>query len=154
MVVDRYDCVADVPGLGLREEQVLDGLRHRTIRYRQGPSRHPALPPPPGTCRDRPRILRRVRGPTSAVRPLSAAVVVLLVVSVLAADDMRAGRGAAPKASKAVEVLDVASPEPGTPPRQVWVWRPRVPERRSLPVLYFLHGVPGTAAAPFRDGGL
>ena len=88
------------------------------------------------------------------MRALSAAVVVLLVVSVLAADDMRAGRGAAPKASKAVEVLDVASPELGTPPRQVWVWRPRVPERRSLPVLYFLHGVPGTAADPFRDGGL
>jgi S-formylglutathione hydrolase FrmB len=34
----------------------------------------------------------------------------------------------------------------------VWVYRPDVPDSSSLPVVYFLHGLPGTAADVFNAG--
>jgi S-formylglutathione hydrolase FrmB len=84
-------------------------------------------------------------------------VIGVIVVALLTADGVAvagvpARRGVVVRPS--VVVLKVASPEPGTPPRQVWVWRPQVSDTRSLPVLYFLHGVPGGPGDPFRSGGL
>jgi S-formylglutathione hydrolase FrmB len=52
-----------------------------------------------------------------------------------------------------VEVLHVASADDDVPVRDVWVYRPPVPDSARLPVVYFLHGVPGTAADFFRAGG-
>jgi S-formylglutathione hydrolase FrmB len=51
-----------------------------------------------------------------------------------------------------VEVLHVPSPEPGNGPREVWVWRPQVRNVRTLPVLYFLHGLPGGAGDLWQAG--
>ncbi|HZQ27073.1 MAG TPA: alpha/beta hydrolase-fold protein [Acidimicrobiales bacterium] len=51
-----------------------------------------------------------------------------------------------------VEVLHVPSPEKGRGPRDVWVWKPHVRNVRTLPVLYFLHGVPGQAGDVFDHG--
>jgi len=36
--------------------------------------------------------------------------------------------------------------------RKVWVYRPAVPDDRSLPVLYVLHGLPGTSDDLYRSG--
>jgi len=50
-----------------------------------------------------------------------------------------------------VEVLRLASPgQNGL--KDVWVYRPDVPDSSSLPVVYFLHGVPGGAADVFNAG--
>jgi enterochelin esterase-like enzyme len=35
---------------------------------------------------------------------------------------------------------------------QVWVWRPPGPDSAAIPVLYFLHGYPGSARDPFAGG--
>jgi S-formylglutathione hydrolase FrmB len=51
-----------------------------------------------------------------------------------------------------VEVLHVSSPETDMPVRDVWVYRPDVPDSTTLPVLYFLHGVPGSAGDVFEHG--
>jgi S-formylglutathione hydrolase FrmB len=51
-----------------------------------------------------------------------------------------------------VDVLQVPSPESGKGPREVWVWRPQVRNVRSLPVLYFLHGLPGSAGDLWQAG--
>jgi S-formylglutathione hydrolase FrmB len=34
----------------------------------------------------------------------------------------------------------------------VWVWRPPGPDSATIPVVYFLHGYPGTAQDPFQYG--
>jgi S-formylglutathione hydrolase FrmB len=34
----------------------------------------------------------------------------------------------------------------------VWVWRPPGPDSAQIPVLYVLHGLPGAASDPFRQG--
>ena len=50
-----------------------------------------------------------------------------------------------------VEVVRLASPgQKGL--KDVWVYRPGVPDSSSLPVVYFLHGVPGGAADVFNAG--
>ena len=50
-----------------------------------------------------------------------------------------------------VEVLRLASPgQKGL--KDVWVYRPDVPDSSSLPVVYFLHGLPGGAADVFNAG--
>jgi enterochelin esterase-like enzyme len=36
--------------------------------------------------------------------------------------------------------------------RGVWIYRPAVPDSSTLPVVYFLHGVPGSAADIFHGG--
>lgn len=52
-----------------------------------------------------------------------------------------------------VEVLRLVAPG-GSRPREAWVYRPGVPDGPDLPVLYFLHGVPGHPADVFDEGGL
>jgi S-formylglutathione hydrolase FrmB len=52
-----------------------------------------------------------------------------------------------------VEILHVPSADRDVPVRDVWVYRPPVADSTRLPVVYFLHGVPGTAADFFRAGG-
>jgi len=52
-----------------------------------------------------------------------------------------------------VHVLHVASADHDVPIRDVWVYRPPVPDSRTLPVVYFLHGLPGAASDFFRSGG-
>ena len=37
-------------------------------------------------------------------------------------------------------------------PRRVRMWRPAVPDSAALPVVYLLHGVPGTPDDPFDEG--
>jgi S-formylglutathione hydrolase FrmB len=50
-----------------------------------------------------------------------------------------------------VEVLHLPSgDEQGT--RDVWAYRPAVPDSSALPVLWFLHGFPGTGDDPFQVG--
>ena len=51
-----------------------------------------------------------------------------------------------------VSVLHVASEDHDVPIRDVWVYRPDVPDTRTLPVVYFLHGVPGSASDLFAHG--
>jgi S-formylglutathione hydrolase FrmB len=57
-----------------------------------------------------------------------------------------------PIAAGHVELISVPSPEQDRPVRQVWVYRPAVPDSAQLPVLYFLHGFPGTAGDVFAAG--
>ena len=52
-----------------------------------------------------------------------------------------------------VSVLHVPSEDHDIPIRDVWVYRPDVPDSRTLPVVYFLHGVPGNASDLFAHGG-
>ncbi|HYL50736.1 MAG TPA: alpha/beta hydrolase-fold protein [Acidimicrobiia bacterium] len=51
-----------------------------------------------------------------------------------------------------IEVLSVRSADRDVTVRDVWVYRPAVPDSATLPVVYFLHGVPGTAADVFSSG--
>ncbi len=44
-----------------------------------------------------------------------------------------------------VETLVAASPDAPGGHRMIWVYRPAVPDTSTLPVLYFLHGLPGGA---------
>lgn len=53
----------------------------------------------------------------------------------------------------AVQVLHLADPGTGLD-RQVWVYRPPVPDSATLPVLYFLHGFPGRPRDVFERSGL
>jgi S-formylglutathione hydrolase FrmB len=57
----------------------------------------------------------------------------------------------APIGSGNVSVLPVASDD-DVPIRNVWVYRPAVPDSRKLPVVYFLHGVPGSPHELFGSG--
>jgi S-formylglutathione hydrolase FrmB len=50
-----------------------------------------------------------------------------------------------------VSVLEIRGPS-DRKPHQVWVWRPPGPDSATIPVLYFLHGYPGTAKDPFANG--
>ncbi len=52
-----------------------------------------------------------------------------------------------------VTVLHVASADDDVPVRDVYVYRPAVADSSRLPVVYFLHGLPGTAADFFNEGG-
>jgi S-formylglutathione hydrolase FrmB len=51
----------------------------------------------------------------------------------------------------AVRVMNLHEPGSGTV-HAVWVYRPAVPDSARLPVLYFLHGLPGQADEVFRTG--
>jgi enterochelin esterase-like enzyme len=48
----------------------------------------------------------------------------------------------------AVSVLQIRGPSDRRP-HPVWVWRPPGPDSATIPVLYFLHGYPGSASDPF-----
>jgi S-formylglutathione hydrolase FrmB len=50
-----------------------------------------------------------------------------------------------------VSVLRVRGPS-DREPHQVWIWRPPGPDSATIPVLYFLHGYPGSAEDPFAHG--
>lgn len=50
-----------------------------------------------------------------------------------------------------VSVLQVRGPS-DTQAHPVWVWRPPGPDSATIPVLYFLHGDPGSARDPFTAG--
>jgi S-formylglutathione hydrolase FrmB len=50
-----------------------------------------------------------------------------------------------------VSVLEIRGPS-DRKPHQVWVWRPPGADSATIPVLYFLHGYPGTARDPFANG--
>ncbi len=52
-----------------------------------------------------------------------------------------------------VSVLHVPSADTDVPIRDVWVYRPAVADSRTVPVVYFLHGVPGSASDLFGQGG-
>jgi S-formylglutathione hydrolase FrmB len=52
-----------------------------------------------------------------------------------------------------LRVLHVASADRDVPIRDVYVYRPAVADSRLLPVVYLLHGVPGSAADFFNAGG-
>jgi S-formylglutathione hydrolase FrmB len=51
----------------------------------------------------------------------------------------------------AVSVLQIRGPSDRRP-HPVWVWRPPGPDSATIPVLYFLHGYPGSASDPFTAG--
>jgi S-formylglutathione hydrolase FrmB len=51
----------------------------------------------------------------------------------------------------AVSVLQIRGPADRRP-HPVWVWRPPGPDSATIPVLYFLHGYPGSASDPFTAG--
>jgi len=51
----------------------------------------------------------------------------------------------------AVSVLQIRGPSDRRP-HAVWVWRPPGPDSAAIPVLYFLHGYPGSASDPFTAG--
>src|SRR5437764_12475803 len=61
-----------------------------------------------------------------------------------------AASAAAPRGQ--VTVLRLKLPWAPSVTRDVWVYRPAVADSKTLPVLYFLHGVPGSAVDPFRAG--
>jgi len=50
-----------------------------------------------------------------------------------------------------VSVLQIRGPS-DTQVHPVWVWRPPGPDSATIPVLYFLHGDPGSARDPFTAG--
>ena len=50
-----------------------------------------------------------------------------------------------------VSVLQIRGPS-DEQPHPVWVWRPPGEDAATIPVLYFLHGYPGTARDPFASG--
>jgi S-formylglutathione hydrolase FrmB len=60
---------------------------------------------------------------------------------------------AQPIAHGRVEILHVPSEDDDVPVRDVWVYRPPVHDSARLPVVYFLHGVPGGAGDFFSAGG-
>jgi S-formylglutathione hydrolase FrmB len=62
------------------------------------------------------------------------------------------GAAAAGLGPGSVSVLHVASADHDVSVRDVWVYRPAVPDSRTLPVVYFLHGVPGSGSDIFRSG--
>jgi S-formylglutathione hydrolase FrmB len=74
-------------------------------------------------------------------------VFVLAGVTRLASSDVR--EHAAPRGT--LSLLRVRGPS-DTHPFDVWVWRPPGPDSASIPVIYLLHGYPGTARDAFRSG--
>ncbi len=50
-----------------------------------------------------------------------------------------------------VSVLQIRGPSDRRP-HPVWIWRPPGPDSATIPVLYFLHGYPGSAGDPFTAG--
>jgi S-formylglutathione hydrolase FrmB len=120
-----------------------------------------------------PRRFRRRAPAWTAVAVAGAAVVVLVGATLAtrpshAAESVARGSGAAvpiedtPVAPttvapsplhSTVTVLHVASADYDMPLRDVYVYRPAVADSSQLPIVYFLHGLPGTAADFFNEGG-
>ena len=51
-----------------------------------------------------------------------------------------------------LELRPVDRPEDGSGPHDVWIYRPDVPNTAELPVVYFLHGGPGSGRDVFSIG--
>jgi enterochelin esterase-like enzyme len=103
-----------------------------------------------GTSSQRGRFLRRV------LRSLdgTAVVGVFFVLMVLPSGVTRlAGSDTIKLAGlrATVSVLQIRGPS-DRQPHPVWVWRPPGPDSATIPVLYFLHGYPGSARDPFGSG--
>lgn len=64
----------------------------------------------------------------------------------------RARRPARRPGKGRVQLLSVPFPPGSGQHRKVWVYRPGVPDSRNLPVVYFLHGLPGSATDLARAG--
>jgi S-formylglutathione hydrolase FrmB len=71
---------------------------------------------------------------------LAAAVSILAIVAVVAP----ARPAAAAARPGRVELLRLPSGDADRGAREVWVYRPPGPDRADLPVMYFLHGYPGS----------
>jgi S-formylglutathione hydrolase FrmB len=96
-------------------------------------------------------------GTTLATRPSHAAEAVAPSTSSRAASiadtPVAPTTGAPAPLHSTVTVLHVASADNDVPVRDVYVYRPAVADSSRLPVVYFLHGLPGTAADFFNEGG-
>jgi S-formylglutathione hydrolase FrmB len=55
-------------------------------------------------------------------------------------------------ARSTVRVVHLKAPDRGGRIHEVAIYRPALPDDADLPVLYFLHGYPGAAWDPFRNG--
>lgn len=111
-----------------------------------------------------PKHRRPRRGPRAAGLLLWAASLAVALGTAYVSVGLGAHHGSAD--ARAPRVADTASPaRPGlkrievTDPADhqayaVYVWRPNVPETRTLPVLYFLHGVPSDPKTIMEYEGL
>ncbi|MFN8035632.1 MAG: alpha/beta fold hydrolase [Acidimicrobiia bacterium] len=99
---------------------------------------------------------RRRRRRLTWFTAIAASIAVALGIGAVPAGHRPTSRPAAasapsPSASTgSVTVVHVRTGNGAT--RAVWVYRPAVPDSASLPVVYFLHGVPGTARSVFDAG--
>ena len=103
-----------------------------------------------GTSRPGGRLIRR------ALKPLDGAAVVgmFCVLMVLPSGATRLASSDTIEAAGlrgTVSVLQIRGPSDSRS-HPVWVWRPPGPDSATIPVLYFLHGYPGTAGDPFASG--
>jgi enterochelin esterase-like enzyme len=92
------------------------------------------------------RVLRSLDG-TAVVGVFCVLMVLPSGVTRLASSDTIEAAGL----RGTVNVLQIRGPS-DQQPHPVWVWRPPGQDSAAIPVLYFLHGYPGTARDPFDNG--
>jgi poly(3-hydroxybutyrate) depolymerase len=95
-------------------------------------------------------LARYLRRP--ARRLASAAVALLAFGSAIFPSTAHAPVASAAAPPGKISVLRLHLPWARSVTRDVWVYRPPVPDSSTLPVLYFLHGIPGSATDPFKAG--
>jgi enterochelin esterase-like enzyme len=103
-----------------------------------------------GTSSQRGRFLRRVLRSldgTAVVGVFCVLIVLPSGVTRLAGSDTIEPAGL----RGTVSMLQIRGPS-DKKPHPVWVWRPPGPDSATIPVLYFLHGYPGSARDPFGSG--
>lgn len=78
----------------------------------------------------------------------------ILLAAILACTPATAQAPAVQAATKSgrVSVMRLRLPWAESVSKAVWVYRPPAPDSRNLPVLYFLHGLPGAPYDVFRAG--
>lgn len=119
------------------------------------------------SCHAEARRRRRTRLPGALALLLGLAITVLWAATAAAGHHARRGgaqgsaattalapaAGVAPHVAGPGRVSQVDLNEPTThTTHTVWIYRPAVADSRLLPVLYFLHGLPGDASEIFRHG--
>jgi S-formylglutathione hydrolase FrmB len=95
-----------------------------------------------------------VRRRSSSRQDFLAVVLVFCVLMIIPAGITRLASSDARDLSRltgAVSVLAVRGPA-DTRPSPVWVWRPPGPDSARIPVVYLLHGYPGSAQDAFHNG--